>query len=127
MNLEEFPETIRNLAEIIGLPATLAIVAVRGGTRIYIPIKSTPDHWLISIVGKDAFAELTKNYQGELIEIPRCAHSRKLAIEQEIAEAARAGAGTRELALRFGYTECGIRLLLTRVAKRNVLTQGDTP
>lgn len=61
--LDQLPETLREIAEVIGLEATIALVRARGGTSIYIPAYSKDDHWLTKVVGKDAADALCAHFR----------------------------------------------------------------
>ena len=105
------------LVDVIGLKTALEIVEVRGGARLYVPKRPHRDHWLSEVIGWDKLRDLSAIYGGEEIQVPKCAARSRHALEREIAAASSAGASTAELALRFHYTEAGIRKLLNRVRR----------
>jgi len=116
--IDLLPSRIADLVEVIGLKAALKIVELRGGIRLCVPKKATPDHWLAEHIGIEALTQLCKIYGGEIIEIDRCAAALRAVFEASIVREHDAGASNSELARRHGYTERGIRKLRRRVESR---------
>jgi hypothetical protein len=118
IDLDLLPGRVADLVEVIGLKAALVIVELRGGIRLTVPKKATPDHWLVEHIGQEALTALSKVYGGETIEIDRCAAAIRAVFETRIVREHDSGASNSELALRYGYTERGIRKLRRRVQGR---------
>jgi len=74
-----------------------------------VPEHAAPGHWLVEHIGLDAFIKLCRYHSGERIELDRCAQAIRAAFEQQVAREYAQGASNGELALRYGYTERGIR------------------
>lgn len=111
---EALPDSMRELVELIGLPATLAIVEARGGIMLSVPKTVAETHWLVPLIGLPALEQLVAVYSGETIEIPRCAAALRALREQRIVQEAE-HASNATLARRYGYTIRGIRKLRRRV------------
>lgn len=109
------PASVLELVDVVGIEAALAIVEARGGVRFYVPYTASPDHWLVGVIGMLALEKLAAYYQGEEIEVPRCATALRAAREQQIAAEHSGGDSNATLARRYGYTERGIRKLRRRV------------
>ncbi|WP_275100128.1 hypothetical protein [Sedimenticola hydrogenitrophicus] len=109
------PDSVQELIEVVGLAATLVIVEERGGIRLCVPARATPDHWLADRIGMPALTALVERYQNEEIEVARCVAALRAVQEQQIVREAEAGASNATLARRYGYTERGIRKLRRRV------------
>lgn len=107
------PGVLQEIADLIGLPATLALVRAYGGVRLWVPLNIDPDHPLVKLVGHAAAAKLVDIYGGqEHFDIPR-ALGATLAVRDKQIRAQRAeGATHRELALRHRLTERQIRNIL---------------
>ena len=45
------PGVLAEIAAAAGTAAALAVAEVHGGTRVYIPSRPAPDHWLSQLVG----------------------------------------------------------------------------
>lgn len=69
--VEDLPESLRELQQLIGLPATMAIVKRWGGLRIKIPSRYHDDHQLVKVVGHEAMVKVVDNYAGCNLYIPR--------------------------------------------------------
>jgi hypothetical protein len=109
------PASVRELVEVIGLAAALAIVEARGGVRLSVPTKATADHWLVEVIGLPALEQLVAVYAGEELEIARCAAALRTLQERRIVAEFESGASNAELARKYQYTERGIRKLRRRV------------
>jgi hypothetical protein len=115
LSTRHLPDSIQEMAEVIGFSATLKIVEERGGITLCVPTKVKADNWLTQLIGLEAMKNLVSYYNGEEIEIPRCAAAIKAAQDQVIYERIKEGASQAKLAREFGYTERGIRLLKKRM------------
>lgn len=47
------PGVLRQIAEVVGEDAALAIADARGGTQVYIPPRPAAGHWLIKLIGRE--------------------------------------------------------------------------
>jgi len=112
------PSRIADLVDVVGPKAALTIVELRGGARLYVPSKATAEHWLAEHIGIEALQQLSKIYGGEWMEVDRCAALLRAAFEAKVVAEFDRGASNCELALRYGYTERGIRKLRRRVEER---------
>ena len=66
-----WPNSLVELARVIGNDAALRIVAFYGGISVYVPKKTDAEHPLMQIIGHDAFIALVKHHGGmELRDIP---------------------------------------------------------
>ena len=118
LNPDYFPQSVRELVDVIGLEPTLKLVNERGGTRIFIPVKTDSKHWLNDCIGAEAFTKLVAVYQGMELELPKCQAALLALREEQIAQEFENGATNAELALKYGYTERGIRKLRNRLEQR---------
>jgi len=112
---EFFPNSIQELADVIGLHNALALVKAYGGTRLAVPKLPATKPDLLSLLGEDSYKTLARSYGGETLEIPRCAKLMTLARDIEILHGRRRKLGCRELAAQFAMTERGIQKALRRV------------
>lgn len=108
--LAVLPPSARDLVEVIGVPATLAIIRHRGGIKLYVPVRADPSHPLGQICGMEPFRRLVAYYRGEEIEIPLCRALR----EQEALSAHDDGQSVASLARDYGCTERTMRSMLKR-------------
>ena len=108
--LAVLPPSALDLARVIGVPATLAIIRHRGGIKLYVPVRADPSHPLGHICGMEPFHRLVAHYRGEEIEVPLCRALR----EQEALAAHRDGQSVAQLAREHGCTERTMRSMLKR-------------
>ncbi len=123
LNTQHLPDSIQEMAELIGLPATLKIVEERGGIRLSIPTKVNDKSWLTQLIGREAMMLLVKHYKGEELDIPRCTAAVKAAQDAHIYQQIQAGVPQSKLAREYGYTERGIRKVKHRMDKRAAMKQ----
>lgn len=107
------PGVLQEIAALVGLPATLALVRAYGGTRLYVPKRFDPNHPIVKYVGHEAAAKLVASYGGlEHFDLPKGDIAVKAARDKQI-RAKRAGGTTHaRLAVEFGLTERQIRNIL---------------
>lgn len=89
---ETLPSTALDLANLIGLPATLALVEDFGGNELRIPAyrncKSAALFQKITgKIGEEAAIAISKAYGGDVLYIPSCAKTRRALRDMEIVRA----------------------------------------
>lgn len=75
IDVKILPYVIQDIANLIGLGATLKLVDHYKGRSMWIPAEFKPDHVLCKIVGPEYAIKLIERYHGETIEIPKCDHA----------------------------------------------------
>jgi len=109
-DLHLLPTSMQWLAKTVGLPAVLAMVKTHGGgAPVYVPMKVTPDHYLMRLIGIQAFASLVAEYGGEAIEITKCERAAQVLLYRQIRNEYLIGATQDRLALKYNYTVRHIR------------------
>lgn len=105
LTLDDLPESLREVVDLVGLPATLKLVEHFGGAiAVYVPREIEADHPLAHAVGPAAARKLSSLYGGDYLRnIPRCARGLRRIRDVEIR--ARRTEGAFRLALEFGLTE----------------------
>lgn len=98
------PPDVRRLAEIIGLPATLALVERYAGTRLYVP-QDPAGTELEAVVGPDAARALASRYGRDRLIPPVARRWRVLTYRER-------GLSYRAIALRVGCTENNVHRIL---------------
>ena len=103
--LADLPETARDLADLVGLPATLRLVRQLGGTSFPVAKGRTRMgvarfELLAEVVGEEAAETITRHYGGEVLYVPRChaalQRSRDRAIHARFDERIHAGASANQ-------------------------------
>jgi len=54
---------LREIADVAGLPAALAIAHEKGGTRVHFPARAGDAHWLPRLVGREAADKLCAHFR----------------------------------------------------------------
>ena len=112
--IEELPQSLVEVADVIGLSATLVLVEKAGGVRIYIPDRLGDDHRLIEWLGRDAAVRLSEAYAMEELIVPRCAEQLRNVRNRCIRQERTQGDSTAALALRYRLTERQVFTILSR-------------
>lgn len=128
------PGVLGEIAEIAGLDAAFAVARAVGGTRVYIPRRPGPDHWLLQAVGTEAAAKIvdhfTTNQSGTDLDIPvgpDGSYNRgKRERTKRIAELRAQGLMTHHIARRVGVTRRTVQNVNRRLDRsRDDDPQGD--
>lgn len=106
------PGILQEIAELIGLPATLKLVSHYGGVRLYVPKRLPADHILITIVGEAAALSLVERFGGlDHFDIPK-AQAISVALRNRKIREEYPSLSQRKLALKYGLTERQVRKIL---------------
>ena len=95
--------TLRQIADLIGPKATLALCRNLGGLTYYIPKTAKDNHPFAAVVGKDALDKLCQSYGGERLDLPRGENAYKRAMVAGLLK--QGGLSVREIAKQVGCTE----------------------
>lgn len=70
---EYMPEQARDICDVIGVSATIALVQRYGGQRLFIPNQSAPSYIkLVECIGEAAACLLSSYASGDRLTIPLC-------------------------------------------------------
>jgi hypothetical protein len=100
------------LVQIMGQECVDKIIAEFGGTRIWVPVRSTPDSKLTQLLGDDAASALCARFGGDYLEIPNTASGDNIC--RRIAELHRQGCKINDIALAVGRSRRTVFRLLRR-------------
>lgn len=112
----ELPALIRELEELVGLKAALAIVESWGGLPLHVPKTMTPDHPIARAVGLDAAAAIAGRFGGDYMKVPRCVARVRALRDEELRDRWGKGEPARKLARDYQLT---IRHVWRIVARRS--------
>lgn len=101
--IELLPKILQNLNENMGLEATLCLLEMFGGIRIYIPKKIDQNHKLWKL-GFNAVAFLMDMYGGTFLSVPKASRLQQWHRNREIVER-RKKKSVRLIAEEFNLTE----------------------
>jgi hypothetical protein len=115
--VDDLPESLRDVVELIGLPATLNLVEHFGGLiALYVPREIEPEHPIAVAIGITAARKLSAHYGGDCVRnIPRCASWIRRVRDTEIHARRTAGESPARLALEYGITERAVWMILAEI------------
>ena len=102
----KLPELLREIEEVAGREAALALAGRYGGRRVQIPRRARAGHALADLVGPAALAKLVQRYGGCRLYIAKAGAPGRARRDAEIAALhADGGLSVARLAARFGLSE----------------------
>lgn len=125
IDIDLLPPLLQDFERLIGLAATLDLVRVYGGLRIFIPTPArvTPEHALVKIIGLGPLIELAKVYGGEAhFALPKAEKAVLAVRNARICSAYATHKTVRELAQEHRLTERQVERI---VAARGVTAPTD--
>ena len=120
--MEELPNSVREIVEVIGLDATLRLISQlpvcqRPGRKLpivmlYVPKKLPPDHELVRMIGYPDAMKLVRVFGGEILYPASCRNVFKRFRDDAIVRMAGMGARTSVIAELFGMTDRAVRYIV---------------
>lgn len=101
----ELPPMLRELVDVVGLAAAIALAERFGGTEITVPAREPGAEWSVwACVGGEVAGKLWRHYQGARIYIPKGDRALRCVRNRRIVEAYRGDATANRLAREFGLS-----------------------
>ncbi len=118
LSLDDLPESLRDVVELIGLPATLKLVEHFGGLiALYVPREIEAEHPIAVAIGITAARKLASRYGGDCVRsIPLCTRGLRRIRDAEIRARVEAGESPAALAPVYGMTERHLWRILAQSA-----------
>ena len=113
---QNLPESLTEVAEVMGLSATTKLVKAYGGTRIFVPKRLGAQHKLANLLGLEQARRLSHYFGGESLSIARAANATRLIRNKDIVRHYDAGKAASSLALEYRLTERQIYTILAKTA-----------
>jgi Mor family transcriptional regulator len=107
------PDSLKELAEVIGVDACLVLVEMFGGSRLYVP-KSVGEEHRLWCLGNEVLKNLIAIFGGNFLQIPRAARLKKWERNQKIAEAHQ-NRSIAKIAKEFDLTERQVWAILRKM------------
>lgn len=103
---EDLPGSVADIAQAIGVPATLKLIERFGGSRVYVPEweRITEDHAIARAIGLAAACAVAKLCAKNRLEMPRAASAFRRARDRAIREDSRS-ASVSNLAFKYRLSE----------------------
>jgi len=108
------PGVLREIAEVAGLPAALAIAEAKGGTRAHFPVRTAQGHWLPELVGADAAEKICMHFRstargGVGVDVPLGPKGYYMKVRKRALEMIGEGMSTDAIARRLGVSRTMIK------------------
>ncbi|MBL4783009.1 MAG: hypothetical protein JKX92_12275 [Porticoccaceae bacterium] len=103
INVDLLPQLLRELADIIGLDATLKLTEEFPGVSVYVPDTPRPHHKIALIIGFDNLVALSNIYGKDYLAMPKLDAATRQ-IKHALIRDMRGKLSTRQMALATGYT-----------------------
>jgi Mor transcription activator family len=120
IDINILPGVLREMVDLIGLPATMQIVQRHGGTRLWVPAlieTLAPDHKLVKLVGMTSARTLSEQYGGETLEIPKAERALRAIRDKAIREQW-PHKSQSQLAIEYNLTERQVRTILSSIEQQ---------
>ncbi len=99
------PESLRELAELMGIGPVLALVGQYGGRdHLQVPRHAKPDHKLTKLIGQEAADKLCEYWGGDRLYIPKADVAMRCIRDQDIVRRYDEGERVNDLAAEYGIT-----------------------
>lgn len=111
--MSDLPQSLQDVAEVIGLEKAIIISRLYGGKRLFVPIGQFPaSHPLNNLIGEQSLKLLCQYFGGCLLEI--CKPDKAILADRnrELIKDRQAGVTIPGLASKYGLTERWVRVIL---------------
>lgn len=107
------PDTLAEIADVIGVDAALRLADARGGGRVTIPSRAPEGHWLVGLIGREAADQLCAHFRtlspegaarGVELDLPRGPTGTLASARRRIAQAMADGASAEAAARHAGMS-----------------------
>lgn len=101
---KSLPHGLRDLVDLIGMPACLKLSARYGGRRLSIPMAIRRDHPLALAIGYEASRHLVDTWGGDRLEVPKAESILRARRNKKIHDL-KSRLSVPQIAEQFGLTE----------------------
>lgn len=98
------PSIIEDIGAIIGVSATMRLMALFGGTKLHIPKTIRADHPIAHVIGAAAAAQLATHFASEHIDLPEGEEFMRLHRVRRVASLLRTGMSPRDVGMLVGVS-----------------------
>lgn len=124
VSLDLLPPSLQEVAEVIGIVATLKLVEWRGGVRVWVPGEVKAFDPLANAIGVVAAEKLCARFGLEFLWIPKCTKAVRAARDSEIRRRYKTTTAA-QLALEYGLTDRQIWAIVARREQTEFPAQPD--
>lgn len=101
IDLDQLPESLSALAEMIGLSLSLALVKHYGGITLEVPKKIGDNHYLTKALGKKDALRFCEFYGGDRLYVPKVANALRRMRNRKIIQDYTEGLTIKELVRKY--------------------------
>ena len=112
IRMEDLADSMREIAELIGLKPALRLIASHGGCDLIIPTECGPQHPVCRAVGTAAAGKLATRFGGDRIYIQNLKSIEGRRRVQNIREDSMKGLSNKALAQRYGISVRQVRTIV---------------
>ncbi len=105
IDFDQLPVSLREMAESIGLMASLTLVEHYGGITLEIPKRINDKHYLVKTLGKETALCFCQVYGGEPLYIPKAADALRQLRNREIIRGYDKGESVKELVRKYSLCD----------------------
>lgn len=102
---------IEDLGAIMGMEASLRLLALYGGSSLYVPLEVTCNHPLALVLGLRPFQRFVDEYGGEVLSVPANTEYDRLRRVRKVVRLLHDGVDVNEIARRLEITPRHVRNL----------------
>lgn len=115
---EDLPESLKDIAEMIGLGVAVKLMAAYPGRRLFVPARGFPAaHPLRETLSEEELASLSKNLGSMVLTVPTGRKALQAARDRAIHDDRRAGLSLDQLCAKHGLSLRRITEIVTNVPK----------
>lgn len=115
------PGVLRQIAEVAGEDAALAIAAARGGTQVYFPPRPNARHWLCKLIGRERAEvvcdQLTCGVGPLRLDLPLGPTGHRMSGAAKVDALLAQNLSESQIARMTGYTIRGVRMRRAKLGK----------
>lgn len=113
ITLDQLPNKLQNIAEMIGLTASIKLIEHYGGTSLLIPKRIDESHYLVKSLGVEAAFRLSDYYGRETLYIPKADQIMRKMRNRQIIKDFDSGISVKQLARKYRLSNRRIHSILT--------------
>ncbi|MCV6587530.1 MAG: hypothetical protein OIF57_00685 [Marinobacterium sp.] len=116
IDINQLPESLRELAEIIGLEYALVMADMFPGVPVYIPANCREDHPVAAAIGLENFRKVIYYYGGDTLKLAKSDAVRRQIKHKRAQLLKKSGMTNRQIAAELDYSQRHIERIISRAA-----------
>lgn len=121
VNRDLLPESLQDLADVIGLENTIKLIDRFPGISLYIPHKTTDSHVLVTVIGEASAEALCDAFGGNEVRLPKLDSAKRQFKYHTLRKMKSAGCSNRIVAQVLQYSERHVERLASQFRNEHQL------